>query len=243
MNFDILNCKECKKRHTNQCTCDLLYSKYGTVFDHTLEVMRNMPKDASFELQMAALLHDIGKNEKTLQIRHNGKISFINHEVLGVELAKNRLEELKVDHNTIVNILNLIKHHMDIHKLAKVTDKTVRKFLRECNSFMENLFILVDADCSGTFILTKDEHQLINTPKHIEIKERARVINEEMKKLSEKPFRYFDGNELMELFKIDRPCKEVGKLINIQNEIIDEYGFNLDKETVFKLIQQRRKNA
>ena len=243
MSVDILNCKECKKRHTDQCTCDLIYSRYGTVFDHTLEVMKSMPKNASFELQMAALLHDIGKNEKTLQIRPGGKISFINHEVLGAELAENRLKELKVDHNSITNITNLIKHHMDIHKLAKVTDKVVRKFLRECYMFMEDLFKLVDADCVGTLILTKDKHQLINTPKHDEIKDRARIINQEMKKLSEKPFRYFDGNELMKLFKIYKPCKEVGILINIQNKIIDEYGFNLDKDKVFKLIQERRKNV
>lgn len=239
MNFDILNCKNCKNKNTENCKCELDYLQHGTVFDHTIEVMKSLPKDASFEMQLAALLHDIGKNEETFKLRPVNKISFINHEFIGAKLAKQRLIDLKLDHNTINIITNLILHHMDIHKLAKVTDKAVRKFLRECNQFMEDLFILVDADCKGTFCLTKDSHQLINIPTHEEIKIRARQINEEMKKLGTKPFRYFDGNELMQLFKINNPCKEVGMLLNIQNKIIDEYGFELTKDEAFKLIKGR----
>lgn len=242
MSCDILNCNKCKNKNTDKCVCELEYSKYGTVFDHTIEVMKSLPKNASFELQLAALLHDIGKNESTFKVRSGNKISFINHEFNGAKLAKQRLFELKLDHNTINIISNLITHHMDIHKLAKVTDKAVRKFLRECHSFMEDLFILVDADCQGTLCLTKDSHQLVRIPTHEEIKIRARQVNEDMKKLGEKPFKYFDGNELMKLFNIDKPCKEVGMLINIQNKIIDEYGFELTKDKAFMLIKGRWNN-
>lgn len=241
MNCDILNCKQCKKQNTPDCICELEYSQYGTVFDHTIRVMESLPANAPFELQMAALLHDIGKNEQTQQIRSGNKISFINHEYLGAKLAKQRLIELKFDHNTINFITNLIYHHMDIHKLAKVTDKAVRKFLRECNTFMEDLFVLVDADCTGTLCLTKDTHQLINIPTHEEIKIRARIINEEMKNISEKPFKYFNGNELMELFNIKKSGPVVGELMKIQNKIIDEYGFTLSKEEAYKYMKNRFK--
>lgn len=242
MSCDILNCKKCIKFNTDKCQCELEYSQYGSVFDHTLRVMQSLPENASFELQIAALLHDIGKNESTLQIRSGNKISFINHEYVGSKLAKQRLINLKFDHNTINFITNLIEHHMDIHKLAKVTDKAVRRFLRECNAFMEDLFILVDADCKGTLCLVKDTHQLIEIPTHEEIKNRARIINEEVKKISIKPFKYFDGNELMKLFNINKPCKAVGELMNIQNKIIDEYGFNLTKEAAYKHIKGRWNN-
>jgi poly(A) polymerase len=200
--------------------------------------MKSLPKNAPFELQMAALLHDIGKNESTMQLRPGNKISFINHEFNGAKLAKLRLTNLKLDNKSINFITNLISHHMDIHKLHKVTDKAVRKFLRECNLFMEDLFILVDADCQGTFYLDKASHQLNNIPTHDEIKQRARSINEELKKLSEKPFKYFNGHELMQLFNINKPSKTVGRLMHIQNTIIDKYGFNLTKDEAYKLIKQ-----
>lgn len=238
---DILNCKNCKNRNTENCRCELNFTKCGTVFDHTIEVMKGLPEYTSFNVQLAALLHDVGKNEKTLTIRGKHKISFINHEKLGKFIARNRLVQLKFDIKSINLIMHLIEHHMDIHRLAKVSDKSVRKFLRECESFMEDLFILVDADCYGTVYLNK-EHMLERIPTHDEIKIRAREINEQLKKITEKPFRYFDGNEIMTLFKIDKPCKEVGVLMDIQNKVIDEFGYELDKDQALKLIKNRYVN-
>lgn len=242
MNVDKLNCKKCKHQNTSNCKCELEFTYAGTVFDHTIAVLDSLDENANFEIQMAALYHDVGKNEKTFKNRE-GKYSFIGHEKVGINIAKNRLEKLKFDKNSINFICNLISHHMDIHCLAKVSDKAVRRFLRECNEFMEDLFLLVDADCKGTHVIDKITHEEQAMPTHDAIKQRAREINEEMKKLSEKPFRYFDGNELMKYFKIDKPCEKVGKLIKIQNSIIDEYGFYLDKDKVLKLIKGRYNNA
>ena len=241
MSVDILNCKKCKHKNTDNCKCDLVYTKHGTVYDHTLSVLAALPENASFQLQLAALFHDVGKNENTFKNR-DGKYSFINHEKEAIHLVKRRLKHLKLDTGSITFICNLIEHHMDIHRLAKVTDKAVRKFLRECNLFMEDLFILSDADCRGTYCLDKKTYELSNIMPHDEIKIRAREINEEMKKLSEKPFRYFDGNELMTLFNINKPCKEVGELVKIQNKIIDQYGFYLSKEEAYRHIKSRFNN-
>ena len=107
---------------------------------------------------------------------------------------------------------------------------------------MEDLFILSDADCKGTFILNPKTNEIESIPTHEEIKIKAREINEEVKKLSIKPFRYFNGNELMKEFKINNSCKAVGTLMEIQNNIIDEYGYELDKSKVLKLIKNRYNN-
>ena len=242
MSIDILNCNKCKNKNTKECNCELVYTKYGSVVDHTLSVLDSLDENANFELQIAALYHDVGKNENTFKNR-DGKFSFINHEKEGKHITKDALKKLKFDNNQMTFICNLIEHHMDIHKLAKVTDKAVRKFLRECNEFMEDLFVLVDADCLGTYCLNKNTYELNNISPHDDIKIRAREINEEMKKLAEKPFRYFNGNELMEYFEIEKPCKEVGILLDIQNKVIDEYGFYLDKDKVLKLIKGRYNNV
>ncbi len=241
MSLDKLECKNCKYQNTVDCKCELEYTKEGTVFDHTIEVLKSLDKNASFELQIAALFHDVGKDEYTFKNR-DGKYSFIGHEKHGIKLVKNRLKALRFDNNSINFICNLILHHMDIHCLAKVSDKAVRKFLRECNSFMEDLFLLVDADCRGTYYIDKTTKMVEQMLTHEAIKNRAREINKDLQKLSEKPFRYFNGNELMKYFKINKPCKEVGILMAIQNKIIDEYGFYLEKERVLKLIKGRYNN-
>ena len=90
----MLNCKKCQYKNSEKCNCELQFEKHGTVFDHTMRVLDMLPDDASFELQIAALLHDIGKNEKTFD-NVDGKCRFIGHEFLGSKMSKNRLEHLK----------------------------------------------------------------------------------------------------------------------------------------------------
>ena len=154
MRIDSLNCKNCKFQNTCECKCEIEFTHAGTVFDHTLAVLDSLDENATFEMQIAALFHDVGKNELTFKNR-DGKYSFIGHEKVGIKISKARLEKLKFDKNSINFICNLISHHMDIHCLAKVSDKAVRRFLRECNTFMEDLFLLVDADCKGTHYIDK----------------------------------------------------------------------------------------
>ena len=46
----------------------------------------------------------------------------------------------------------------------------------------------------------------------------------------EKPFRYFNGHEIMNMLNISG--KAVGDAIQIMLQIQDEYGFNMDKEFI-----------
>ena len=117
----MINCKECKF-YKDTCECDIKYTKFGTVFDHTLHVLDLLPDNSTFEVQIAALLHDIGKNEKTYDTV-DGKQRFIGHELLGSKIAKRRLENLKFSSNEINKISFLIEHHMDVYKLEGKCEK------------------------------------------------------------------------------------------------------------------------
>lgn len=237
----MLNCSNCKNKNTDNCKCELDYTVRGTVYDHTLKVLENLPDNASFELQIAALLHDIGKNEKTFEYV-DGKCRFVGHEFLGSKMSKRRLESLKFTANEINKISFLIEHHMDVHKLEEVSDKSLRKFIRNTGENMEDLFVLVDADGAGTLFFDKNTCSIHGISKKTAIQERTRQLDEELKKASEKPFRYFDGNELMKEFNIDKPCVKVGILMKIQNDIIDEFGVTLKKEDVLNLIREKYQN-
>ncbi len=233
----MFECKECKF-YEDKCECNIKYTKFGTVFDHTLSVLDALPDNASFELQIAALLHDIGKNEKTHD-NVGGKQRFIGHEFLGSKLAKNHLTKLKFSNSEVDKISFLIEHHMDIYKLEDVSDKSLRRFIRNAKDFKDDLFKLVDADGEGTLYFDKNKKEVVSIAPKISIQKRVNVLEEELKKASEKPFTYFNGNELMKEFNINKPCKEVGVLKKIQNDIIDEFGVKLDKNTVLKLIKER----
>lgn len=233
----MFNCKECIS-YNNECKCEINYTKHGTVFDHTIAVLEALPDDSSFEVQIAALLHDIGKNEKTYD-NIDGKQRFIGHEFLGSKIAKRRLANLKFSSDEITKITFLIEHHMDVYKLEDVSDKSLRKFIRNAGTYKDDLFTLVDADGAGTLFFDKDKKEIISIAPKKAIQDRVKILEEELKKTSEKPFVYFNGNELMKEFNIDKPCKEVGILKKIQNDIIDEFGVKLNKNDVLKMIKER----
>lgn len=234
----MLNCKKCQYKNSEKCNCELQFEKRGTVFDHTMHALDALPDDASFELQIAALLHDIGKNEKTFD-NVDGKCRFIGHEFLGSKMSKKRLEHLKFTSDEVNKITFLIEHHMDIHKLEDVSDKSLRRFIRNTGNYKDDLFVLVDADGAGTLFFDRNDKEIKCIAPKTSIQNRVKILEEELRKASEKPFRYFDGNELMKEFDIKKPCKEVGKLMQIQNDIIDEFGVNLDKEYVMEMIKAK----
>lgn len=233
----MINCKECKF-YKDTCECDIKYTKFGTVFDHTLHVLDSLPDNSTFEVQISALLHDIGKNEKTYDTV-DGKQRFIGHELLGSKIAKRRLENLKFSSNEINKISFLIEHHMDVYKLEDASDKSLRKFIRNAKEFKDDLFILVNADGNGTLYFDRNKKEIVSIAPKNNIQNRIKILEEELKRASEKPFVYFNGNELMKEFNINKPCKDVGILKKIQNDIIDEFGVNLDKNSVLTMIKER----
>ena len=65
---------------------------------------------------------------------------------------------------------------------------------------------------------------------HYEAIELIENVIKEESIIVEKPFRYFNGNEIMSFLKISG--KPVGDAIKIMLSIQDEYGFDKDKEFI-----------
>lgn len=229
-------CAMCEKQCTKFCKPDWTITKIGTVFDHTLEVLKNL-KSNDFSVQIAALFHDVGKDEHCQQFI-DGKIRFIDHEIYGAYKARKILKELKIDSQTIDDICFLIRHHMDVHRLEGVSKKTYRKFAREVpNDLVDKLFDLVDADGLGTLYV--DQNGNVNgIPARDEQRALVHQTIEELKTLNEKPFKYFNGNQLMEFLNI-QSGKLVGKAVSIMLDLQDEYGHDADPEFIKRLIIER----
>lgn len=94
------------------------YHIEGDVWTHTMMVCKqaeNMP----YEVQIAALLHDIGKPSTRKVNPKNGRVSFFNHDAVSAFMSLEILnrKELGLSKEQKLKIFNLIALHTQIYKL------------------------------------------------------------------------------------------------------------------------------
>jgi poly(A) polymerase len=127
--------------------------RHKDVYDHTLAVLERAmtlePGEPDLTLRMAALLHDIGK-PKTRRFEDGGGVSFHHHEVVGRDLARNRLSALKYPKQFIDDVAMLVELHLRFHGYADApwTDAGVRRYVRDAEHLLDRLHLLVRSDCT-----------------------------------------------------------------------------------------------
>lgn len=196
------------------------------VGDHTIEVLKNTPKD--FEIRLAALLHDIGKCF-CKRIGPDGIAHFYGHPKLSKEKASAIFERLNFNQKDTKNVLNLIGLH-DNRLEPKL--KTVRRFIikyKPSDELFRKLLKLQYADIMGQNP-EKTKESLENLQKVLE-------IYEEYKK---KELTYKDlavtGKELISE-GIER--KKVKPVLDLLLEYI---SIDISKNTKEELITYAKKN-
>jgi poly(A) polymerase len=119
--------------------------RHKDVFHHTLAVVERT--EPLLELRMAALLHDIGK-PKTRKIDSDG-VSFHHHEVVGAQMAAERLRALRFPNETIAVVSEVIRLHHRFHTYRLGwSDSAVRRYVRDAGPLLPTLNAMVRADCT-----------------------------------------------------------------------------------------------
>jgi putative nucleotidyltransferase with HDIG domain len=86
-------------------------------------------RPARWLLMLAALLHDVGKPQ-TRTVEPDGRIRFLNHEVVGAEMTARRLARLHFSADEVRRAKTIIVHHMRARQLSKEGSPTRRAIYR-----------------------------------------------------------------------------------------------------------------
>jgi poly(A) polymerase len=98
----------------------------GDVLQHTLLALDHLTEDASDELRMGVLLHDVGKPPtQTFEDR----IRFNEHDLVGKDVAREILKRLKFSTEFSERVLELIGNHMKFMHADKMRTSRLKRFL------------------------------------------------------------------------------------------------------------------
>jgi poly(A) polymerase len=189
--------------------------KHKDVFHHTLAVVERT--DPILELRLAALLHDIGK-PKTRRIDPVEGVSFHHHEVVGADMAADRLRALRFSNDVVTTVSEVIRLHHRFHTYRLGwSDSAVRRYVRDAGPLLGILNAMVRADCTTR-----------NTAKAKELGRRMDELEERIKELAareelDKIRPDLDGQQVMDHLGIG-PGPLVGEALGFLLELRLEEG-------------------
>jgi poly(A) polymerase len=103
------------------------YHPEGDVLTHTIIAMGHLPKNASDELLVATLLHDVGKPKtQTFEDR----IRFNAHDAVGARMAEDILKRFKAPNDFIEHVVLLVRSHMKFMCVRDMKKSTLKRFVR-----------------------------------------------------------------------------------------------------------------
>ncbi|MCT9934695.1 CCA tRNA nucleotidyltransferase [Planotetraspora sp. A-T 1434] len=211
------------------------HHRHKDVYEHTLIVLEQAialeTSGPDRVLRWAALLHDIGK-PKTRRNEPGGRVSFHHHEVVGAQMAKKRMAELKFPKDVVSDVSRLVELHLRFHGYGtgEWTDSAVRRYVRDGGHLLERLHKLTRADCT-----TRNKRKAAALSQtYDQLEERIARLAEEEELAKIRP--ELDGNEIQEILGIP-PGPMIGQAYKHMLEIrMDEglIGKEAAKEALLK---------
>ena len=123
------------------------YHPEGDVWIHTLLVVDALPEDASFELALGAVLHDVGKPPTF--VRAPDRIRFDGHVELSAEMSEAIAKRLRLSRAETRRVVALVRDHLLFMNVPQMRPARLRRMLAE--EHFDELLELYKADCAGSF--------------------------------------------------------------------------------------------
>ena len=99
----------------------------GNVLKHTIKVVNRSIKDDDIDIAIAAMFHDIGKDETAGIHPKKGHITHFGHEKVSASLVKKYKKWIESVGGNTANVFYIVKNHMKYKQLSVMTPKKVNK--------------------------------------------------------------------------------------------------------------------
>ncbi|HEY2298160.1 MAG TPA: CCA tRNA nucleotidyltransferase [Jatrophihabitans sp.] len=198
------------------------HGQHKDVYAHTLQVLEQamgLEDDGpDLVLRWAALLHDIGK-PGTRAFQPGGRVSFHHHEVVGRDMARTRLRELRYGKDLVRDVSRLVFLHLRFYgyREGEWTDSAVRRYVVDAGPLLSRLNKLVRSDCT-----TRNKRKAAALSAAYDALERRIAALQEQEALDAiRPD--LDGNEIMRILDIP-PGPAVGQAWQFLKDLRMELG-------------------
>ena len=99
----------------------------GNVLKHTIKVVNRSIKEDDIDIAIAAMFHDIGKDETAGIHPKKGHITHFGHEKVSASLVKKYRKFIEDVGGNTANVFYIVKNHMKYKQLSVMTPKKVNK--------------------------------------------------------------------------------------------------------------------
>jgi len=202
--------------------CDQNQAHSFDVFEHLMRSLQHAAdKKYSFEVRLAALLHDIGKPKSRRKDENTGEYTFYGHEVVGARMTKKILNNLKFSKEIARDVENLVRWHMFFSDPDQITLSAVRRMIQNVGEdHIDELLELRTCDRIGT---GRPKEQPFRFRKYKSMVDEARrdPISVGMLKI--------DGRGVIEILG-DGPGPRVGWILHaLLEEVLDDPTLNTEE--------------
>ncbi|MEV2268025.1 CCA tRNA nucleotidyltransferase [Nonomuraea africana] len=218
------------------------HHRHKDVYDHTLIVLEQaiaQEEDGKPDriLRWAALMHDVGK-PKTRRHEEGGRVSFHHHEVVGAQMTKKRMSELKFPKDVVSDVARLVELHLRFHGYGtgEWTDSAVRRYVRDAGPLLDRLHKLTRADCTTR---NKRKAQVLSRT-YDQLEERIARLADEEELAKIRP--ELDGNEIQRILDVG-PGPVIGKAYKFLLELRLDKGLIGKEAATEALLEWARDSA
>lgn len=103
----------------------------GDVWDHTMMMLEGLTAGCSATLAWGVLLHDVGKPATFMPPLGEGdRIRFHGHVEVGVRVATEICERLRMSNDETAQVAALVENHMRFRDVPHMKESTLKRFLR-----------------------------------------------------------------------------------------------------------------
>ncbi|HLH52781.1 MAG TPA: CCA tRNA nucleotidyltransferase [Verrucomicrobiae bacterium] len=164
------------------------YHPEGSVFNHLLLMLRQLPANADSSLVWSVLMHDIAKPVTAETDPRTGSIHFYGHERIGADMTGQILERLRFPRKQIDDVAQAVRCHMQFKDVPAMRKATLRRLLLRPTFPLE--LALHRLDCLGSHGKLDIYNYLVGQAEELNKKPEIRpplVTGDDLKALGMKP--------------------------------------------------------